>query len=288
MEPKPAAGRRASQSVKALVQATRAQNLLLAAAGTVTGALAGGASLSLDASLYGLGAAALVGALGTAGGNLLNDLVDHELDRQAHPKRPLPSGRLHPRLVAIALLVSFAAAVVLALAFNPWAGLLATLLVVLLLLYETRLKTTGLPGNFTIALAAGALFPLGALVTHGSLYAPSILGALAALAHLGRELLKDAQDAAADAAHRRTLAVTHGPRVATRWASGALIVAVLLSPLPVLVLDWHPVYLALVAPAVFFFALAALTGGRDPRRAQRLAKLAMVAALVAFLIGARI
>ena len=47
-----------------------------------------------------------------AGGNSLNDYIDRELDKTAHPDRPLPTGEITPknaslRNAGLALLVSF-------------------------------------------------------------------------------------------------------------------------------------------------------------------------------------
>jgi geranylgeranylglycerol-phosphate geranylgeranyltransferase len=275
-------------SASALLRATRPGNVALAALGTTAGALAGGAPIAAPPHVVALLAAAAVGAFGTAAGNLLNDLSDIELDKNAHPERPLPSGRLSSTTAWVALVVLFLLAVAIAFAFHPLAGLLAIVLILLLILYETRWKAQGLPGNLLIAIAAGTLFPLGALIAHADIRPPLILGGLAALAHLGRELLKDAQDAQADAPHRRTLAITHGPHITRRAAAAALIAAVLLSPLPLAALDWPPLYLLLVTPAVILLLVSAMTGFHDPRRAQSLAKAAMALALLAFLITARI
>jgi geranylgeranylglycerol-phosphate geranylgeranyltransferase len=42
-----------------------------------------------------------------AGGNSLNDYTDREVDKLAHPERPLPSGRMTPRQVLLISIASF-------------------------------------------------------------------------------------------------------------------------------------------------------------------------------------
>lgn len=265
----------------------RPRNLLMAATGAVVGALSGGAPLEQTTNLLVLAAAAFVAVAGTAGGNLLNDLRDQGLDRTAHPERPIARGLLRPGIAWPATVVLFLLAVAVAALFDPIAGLLALALVGLLVLYEFHLKQNGLPGNIAVAVAAGALFPLGALVADARLAAPLLLGALAGLAHLGRELLKDLEDAKADRDHRRTFAHTNAP-LASGIASVAFVTAAALSPLPYLLLSWHWLYLIVVGPAALLLIGAGLIGSRRPGHGQQLAKLAMVVALVAFLLGARV
>lgn len=260
----------------------------MAGAGAAIGGLAGGASIAIPEHQIGLLAAAAVGGFGTAAGNLLNDLMDRELDRHAHPERPLPQGVLRPPAVWVTLIALFILAVGLATWFNPVAGALALLLVALLVLYDTRLKHRGLPGNVAVALAAGALFPMGALIAPTSnMLAPLLLGSLAALAHLGRELLKDLEDAKADRGHRRTFAHKNA-QLASGIASATFVVAAALSPLPYLLLLWHWSYLVVVAPAALLLVAAGLVGRRKPGHGQQLAKLGMMIALVAFLVGAHV
>ncbi len=113
-----------------------------------------------------------------------------------------------------------------------------------------------------------------------------LLGALAGLAHLGRELLKDLEDADADRYHRRTFAHANA-QLASGIASSVFVVAAALSPLPYVLLSWHWLYLLVVSPGALLLVAAGMIGRRDPGRGQRIAKLGMGVALVAFLLGAR-
>jgi geranylgeranylglycerol-phosphate geranylgeranyltransferase len=99
-----------------------------------------------------------------AGGNSLNDYTDREVDKLAHPERPLPSGRMTPRQV---LLISIASFVISFLSF-PVPELESIIIVVmailLMLSYEAKLKKDALTGNLEIALLTGMLFLSGGAV----------------------------------------------------------------------------------------------------------------------------
>lgn len=224
--------------------------------------------------------------LGTWGGNMLNDLHDRDLDRRAHPLRPLPSGRLSLNLALGWFLAAWVGSLIAAALVSVWLVLFVCSLMGLLATYELVWKRWGLPGNLAVAAAAGALFPFGAVAVGGPFAAALILGAVAALAHLGRELLKDAEDAEADALERQTFAVRYGASRAALLGSVMLVCAVLASPVPHWLVGWSNLYLLAVLPALALFLAAAARGRRDAAQARALAKLAMVLALLAFALGA--
>jgi geranylgeranylglycerol-phosphate geranylgeranyltransferase len=150
--------------------------------------------------------------------------------------------------------------------------------------YEWLLKAEGLAGNLAISWLTGALFLFGGAAVD-SLELAWILGALAFLATLGREIVKDIQDIEGDKGSRRTLPMRIGVKNAGIAGSAAFAAAVALSPLPYL-LDllslWYvPVVLA--ADAIFIYC--ALIHFRDAGKGQKVAKLAMLIALIAFLAG---
>lgn len=266
----------------------RPPNVLMAGAGCLLGsfvALGGAAPFvgGVGASLQ----AAAVAALFTGAGNALNDYFDREGDRVNHPERPIPSGRASPQgalILAVALFVPTL----------PWSLLLGWELLVVVAVnlvlmggYELVFKRGGFRGNLLIAWLVGSLFLFGGLAvyeTAAALQRVALLALLAALATLGREVVKDIQDLAGDA-DRKTLPMTVGPRAAGFVASGAFTTAVALSVLPFLLGVLGPIYLGAVAVADAIFIYAAWHAGRKPSHAQRAAKYAMVAALLAFLVG---
>ena len=157
----------------------------------------------------------------TAFGYVSNDLWDQAEDRVNKPDRPLPAGMVTSRqafIVALGLLL-------LALCLSANLGIapfLITLLVlILLMLYNWRLKGMAGLGNLLIAgLAASALWS-GAVAAHGWRYAPMITLLPAALALtlfiLARELVKIIEDQVGDRlAGKQTLAQYIGVQTIVR------------------------------------------------------------------------
>jgi geranylgeranylglycerol-phosphate geranylgeranyltransferase len=229
--------------------------------------------------IYAAGLAAFCVA---AFGNLLNDLGDIEVDRRAHPDRPLPRQEIS---VSVARLMAVGCAIVgigLAALVSVPVALFAAAAFLLLVLYEIRLKALGLPGNAAVSLLTGAPFVFGGLVlgTPGS--GLLLLAGLAALSNLGREVLKDIEDMGGDVG-RATFPRTRGVPAARAVAASSFGAAVLLSPLPWVDSIVGSGYVPFVLLADAGFVAAAL----DPKagRGQRVAKAAMVVALVAFIAG---
>ena len=262
----------------------RPANALTAAAAAYVGSLLAGGAWPPTLAV---GAAMLASFAFAAAGNVRNDMGDVAIDRVAHPTRPLARGAIslrEARDLSIALyLVALAAGVLV----SWWGALLVALALPVMEGYERWGKARGLPGNLMVALLTAAPFVLGSLAATGAATPVALVVAgLAALATAGREVLKDIEDMGADARARRTLPMRVGARAAASVAAGFLVGAVLLSPLPALletVLGRS--YLVAIGAADVCFLVAAATGLRAPGRAQRLAKVGMLAALVALLLG---
>jgi len=220
----------------------------------------------------------------TAGGNSMNDYFDREVDKLAHPSRPIPSGRVTPGAARLLAIILFAASLALSPLINPWSVVIVVTSVVVIVSYEWFLKAEGLAGNLSISWLTGALFLFGGAAVD-RLELAWILAALAFLATLGREIVKDIQDIEGDKGARRTLPMRIGTRNAGVLGSIAFIAAVGLSPMPYLLdlLAWVYVPVVIVADAIFIYC--ASIHFKSPEKGQKVAKLAMLIALVAFLLG---
>jgi geranylgeranylglycerol-phosphate geranylgeranyltransferase len=218
-----------------------------------------------------------------AGGNSLNDYVDREVDKAAHPERPIPSGRLGPEEVLRVSAICFAISFALSLFLSSNSTLVVVLAIGLMLLYELKTKKAGLSGNITIALLTSMLFLLGGTMV-GGLERTYVLAALAALATLGREIIKDVEDMDSDF-DRLTLPKRIGRRNAQTVAALAILSAVSLSIWPYANGSFSVWYLAVVLVADAIFIYGTVVQFRNPRQGQKLAKYGMLVALVAFLVG---
>jgi len=234
--------------------------------------------------------AALSASLILGGGNSLNDLCDLEEDRRNRPSRPIPSGRTRPMTAGIWAGVLFASGLSVALPLGrPF--LVALSAVGLLVLYDVLLKRLPLVGNLAVALLGGTAFLYGGMAV-GRIEGALVPAVLAFLLHLGRELIKDAEDVEGDReAGARTLAVVHGRNSSLRWASGTLLLTAVLAPLPFLLgmYSWPYVVVVLlgVDPVLAYvvYILLGYPDGRTLGRLSRILKANMLLGLAALVAG---
>jgi geranylgeranylglycerol-phosphate geranylgeranyltransferase len=256
-----------------LARLLRLHNGAIAALGVVAGAWWAGAR-RLDGSV----AAVAVAAVALAGfANAVNDRCDIAIDRVAHPDRPLPSGALSPAWATGAALACGAVALALIATVSAALALVTVGVLAAMTGYSTHLKRRGLAGNVAVAIIASLPFAYGAWVA-GAPGAGLPLLAVAVPLHLAREVAKDVDDAAGDAAARATLPLTHGA-AAARWTSG---LAAAIFCVAVGVLAGGSVRLTLAFLPAFACAVLAIRRLSAARQgAPRFYKAAMVCAMLA-------
>lgn len=269
----------------------RAGNLAVSFVGTLVGGLvAHGIGVAGSDEFWAIILlAASSTALVTAGGNVLNDLEDIEGDRINHPERPLVTGAISvptARIIAIGLFVAGIEAALPVILVAPLVGVILAFALAGMLGYEFRLKASGLGGNAVIAALTGLVFLYGGGAAGDALILVPF-AAMAFLATLSREVIKDMEDVEGDVS-RSTLPQTHGLAYSGRVARAAVGAAIVLSFVPYLwflTLDSVAgiIYLALVLAADAVFVVSV---GYLPDRLhweQTMSKVAMTVALFAFL-----
>lgn len=250
--------------------------------GVLLAALIGSPAAFLD-HLPELGVASAVVFIFIAAGNSLNDYIDREIDKKAHPERPIPSGKLEPRKVLYLSGSLFMICILLSL-FLDWISFAIVIsAIAIMILYEAITKRKGLSGNLSIALLTGGLFLLGGAVV-GAVERTLVPAVMAMLATLGREIIKDIEDLEADF-DRKTLPKRIGVRNAGMVGSIALLGAVVLSSVPYITGALGLAYLLPVFLADAIFIYCSVVHFRNPTRGQKLAKAGMIVALLAFLLG---
>lgn len=232
---------------------------------------------------FGIGLSCVIVFIFMAGGNALNDYVDREIDKTAHPDRPVPRGEITPRTALAAGSAMMVASALLSLLYRD---VLATGLVLiaagLMVSYEVFLKQRGFVGNVTIAVLTGMLFLVGGAVC-GNMCACMPIALMSVFVNIGREISKDIEDEDSDEG-RRTLPMIIGNRYAAAMASAFFLAGVVLSIWPLVERTLNNLYMLVFASdAIFIYA--AIIVFRDARKAQKSAKIAMLVALVAFIIG---
>lgn len=216
----------------ALVQLARPLNAAMAAWAVLIGAAVavpiwGYQEFPWGSALLAMSAAFLV----LAYGNVANDLADRAIDEQAHPERPLPSGRISTGVAAaFAAILANLGLLCALLAGGGFLLLFAFVNAVLLLLYNVGLKRLPVAGNLVVAWLVASAFLFGAMASNTHANAPREWGSLvgfavmAFFATVARENAKGLQDAEHDEG-RFTLARL-SPPLAQAIVIGATLVAV--------------------------------------------------------------
>ena len=180
-----------------------------------------------------------------AAGNALNDLSDVEIDKIAHPSRPIANGsisisesKLLIGLLSLFSLLSLLGCLYLMEGSRAYTAGIYVAAVVLMLTYDhgPRTKQKGLVGNIAISSLVAAVVLYGASSIEGldALLCWYVAGVVF-FVNLAREIIKDCQDMEADSDSRQTLPMKIGKensrdclRSHTHWNRILVTLAVLL------------------------------------------------------------
>ena len=270
---------RSGKIVVAVLTLVRWENALLSVAGVILGAWWAKGLPNAPQTVV----MAWVAVLLTSFANADNDVRDYEIDRIAHPERPLPSGALSIEAARIVVGLAAAGALILSSLLGGAQTLAAVGVIVAMTLYNRGVKAHGVPGNVVVAVVASLPFLFGAW-SAGAPRDGVPLFLVGVPLHFAREIAKDLNDAHGDANHRRTLPLRVGPGAARLVVvSSVALFVVALAPFAVR----RPVFAIVVLPAVALCLVAARRVLSGERGTPRLLKSAMVVAMVAFVLSAR-
>lgn len=240
-----------------------------------------------------LAVTAVLAALVTGAGNILNDCFDLDVDRINKPGRPLPSGRMTSRVAiawytALSVIVTTAAALLV----PRDVGALIIAWQIALAIYARWCKRWLVVGNLVVASISSSAFLAGALVA-GNAGAALIPGMIAFMFVVCREIVKGAEDVEGDRQGGvRTLAVVLGRPNAGTVAAVLMLALAALMPVPALAAHYRAPYLLimelLVAPILMVGAMrvAACDNRHDYTLISRALKLGMFLGIAAIALGA--
>ena len=230
-----------------------------------------------------------------AAGNALNDLSDVEIDKIAHPTRPLANGsisisetRLLIGLLSLLSLASLLGCLYLMEGSRAYTAGIYVAAVVLMVTYDhgPRTKQKGLIGNIAISSLVAAVVLYGASSIEGldALLCWYVAGVVF-FVNLAREIIKDCQDMEADSDSRQTLPMKIGKENSRMVAYVLTLVGIVFLYIPY----WQGPFLFgqlfLQSPAIVL--LMSLNGpmwkGEDYAVATRL-RIAMLLGLVSFIV----
>ncbi len=235
----------------------------------------------------------MTGFLLLAASMVSNDYFDREIDAVNQPERPLPAGVIKPSealsfsIILGALGFWFAA--------NSGSGI-ATLLiafvsVLLMILYNSRIKKTGLLGNAFVSTNVAIPIIYGGFAVASPTWSLGIFSLLAFLSNMGREIVKGIVDVSGDTARGvKSVAATKGNAKAAKYGAALFIAAVALSGLPLLLRIVSYYYIPLVSICDIGFLLTAYSSLTNPtpmnaKRSKNYVLVWMTFGLLAFVIG---
>ena len=246
------------------------------------------ASINWINILFGFG----TGFMLTAAAMIINDYYDRTIDAINEPSRPIPSGLISTRE---ALLLFFAVSVigfVFAYLTSVLCLLVAFISWIIVVVYVTVGKKSGLPGNFLVSTCVAIPFIYGSIIVLDIIVASVLIFAfMAFLSNTGREITKGIVDVKGDKAEGvKTIATIFGPKSAAYVAVLFYLMAVFLTPIPIilsLVSIWFiPLIIVTdVAFLVFSFLLLKDYSRKNAKKIKNFILLCFILGLLSFLVG---
>ncbi|CAN5538339.1 geranylgeranylglycerol-phosphate geranylgeranyltransferase [soil metagenome] len=213
----------------------------------------------------------------TAFGYTSNDCFDLTEDKINKPDRPIPAGLVSASSARGLAGLLAVGGLGFSLLISPLATGVAFTVLILLTLYNVRLKATPGGGNLLIALLAGCTLLVGAVAVAGfSWQTLEPLGAPALVLTsfiTAREILKTLEDVEGDRiAGKQTLATRLGPGKVMRFIGALSLITFILSWIPFIQLGYSRTYLLLTnlgVNAPLFFTTIYLWHDASPQRVSR-------------------
>ena len=186
----------------------------------------------------------------SAGGYVINDYFDKEIDEVNKPHRPLPAGLVSSRNALILSLALFLIGIILAYLVNIYILIVGLATAIFLLWYSFKLKNTFMLGNILVSLWVSLAFIYGGLV-FPKVYLSLIPAGLAFFFHWGREIIKDLEDQEGDQKYRaKTVPILWGAKKTLILVTAVFGLLILLSGLPYFLKIFNLRYLILVSLGV--------------------------------------
>lgn len=269
------------------IKLTRPLNDFIAALSVLVGAAIAGAVESWTMVLFACISAFFI----SAGGNVINDYFDIDIDRVNKPNRPLPQGKITPTSALAWSILLFLAGLTLSLQVKPLSLPIALVACVFLVLYSYILKKTVLWGNLTVSAVSALAFVYGGIATKD--FRLSLIPAgFAFLFHLGREILKDIEDIKGDSsADASTLPIKRGVKFSLDVCTLIFLLLIGSTIVPYLLHVFSLLYLGAVVLGVdlgLIYIIWSMHRNHSPSHLHRLSnllKIEMFAGLAAIFLG---
>jgi len=274
-------------SLKSYIELVRIHNVIGASIGAIMGFLV---SSGWHIELKQLIISAIVVGLIAAGGYVINDIYDIEIDKINKPYRPLPSGKVSLRMAKVVTILAFLLGIFLSIFLGIYNFILAILVSISLIYYAKSLKKTGIYGNILVATnTALSIFYGGLAYFSGDWLIRIIVPTFYSFfLTLSREIVKGIEDYNGDLAYNvKTLATTLGIRKAWKIAKILLIILILISPIPYFLgfNFLYPIMLAITFLPFVILSIIQRESIEGASKARTYLKISAISGIIAFLIG---
>jgi len=223
----------------------------------------------------------------TAASMTFNDFFDWEIDKISHPERPIPKKIITPKEMLYFSIIFFIIGIIIAFFINLLCFGIASISILLLVLYEKYTKNIGILGNITVAFISSISFTYGGAAVENP-FSSLIISLMTFLVMVGREIIMDIRDSKGDKIIRKTLPVQIGEKKASYIACLFLFFAALSTPIPYLMGILNKWYLVIISPVVIITLLVVIWLLRDIKNAAisaSLIRVGLAIALIAFIVG---
>jgi geranylgeranylglycerol-phosphate geranylgeranyltransferase len=234
------------KKIIAYLKLTRPQNDLIVALSVLVGALVAGEIDYWRGVIF----ACLSALFISAGGNCLNDFFDVKIDRINKPFRPLPRKEISTKSALWFSGFLFFVGFCLSIFIRPLIVAIAAIAIILLIFYGHTLKRKLFWGNFVVSSVSALAFVYGGITTKD--FRLSLIPAIFAFFfHMGREIIKDAQDLKGDLSlNVSSLPIRFGIRFSLALTTIIFSFLILLTSLPYIFQILSLPYLIMVIPGV--------------------------------------
>jgi len=236
-------------------------------------------------------AGAISASLILAAGNAFNDVRDIHCDRINAPDRPIPIGAVSTSSAVIFSGILALSGLFLSLVLGTAGFAIALSAVLMLAMYDIKLKSVPLAGNIVVAALGGLAFVYGGLAGQ-SVFRALLPAFFAFFLHAGRELVKDAADVRGDSlAGITTAATAWGKRTACALASAVLLMLAALVVVPFVLGYFGKTYFIIIAlgvlPVLLYASLSPFhdISEKNLRWISLLLKLDMPVGIMAVIVG---
>ena len=265
----------------------RPLNVLIGRLSIFIGALIAGTISPLLKVIF----ACISGGLVAGAANVINDFYDIEIDKVNKPYRPLAANKITPKEALYYSMILYVIGIIFGWIVNWQAFLVSLLCSLLLYWYSAKLKRTVLWGNLTVSLVTAMAFIYGGIAVNRLSYA-IIPAVFSFVYHLGREIIKDAEDIEGDKADDIiTFPIKYGKIPALRLATLIYLFLIVITIVPYWLSIFGIYYLIFVLGIVdltVVFVLFSMWKNNEAKQLSRLSlllKLNMFAGLIAIYLG---